>query len=50
MASAMKQDKLWTAALLVITGPAKRALLEKTEGLPVAALIEALQPRILWAE
>lgn len=39
-----------TAALLVITGPAKRALLEKTEGLPVAALIEALQPRILWAE
>jgi 6-phosphogluconolactonase len=37
-------------ALLVITGAAKRSLLENVDGLPVAALIDAVQPRILWAD
>ena len=36
--------------LLVVTGDAKRAVLEKADGLPVAALIDAVHPRILWAE
>lgn len=36
--------------LLVITGAAKRALLERAEGLPVAALIDGVHPRILWAD
>ena len=39
-----------TTTLLVITGGAKRALLEKADGLPVAALIDAVHPRILWAD
>jgi 6-phosphogluconolactonase len=39
-----------TTTLLVITGGAKRALLERAEGLPVAALIDAVHPRILWAD
>jgi 6-phosphogluconolactonase len=36
--------------LLVVTGGAKRALLERADGLPVAVLIEAARPRILWAD
>ena len=39
-----------TTTLLVITGDAKRALLERADGLPVAALIGAVHPRILWAD
>ncbi len=39
-----------TATLLVVTGAAKRAVLEQAAGLPVATLIDAVQPRILWAE
>ena len=37
--------------LLVITGDAKRAVLEtaRENHLPVVAMIDALQPRILWA-
>lgn len=38
------------AVLLLATGAAKRAVLEAPDGLPVAALIDAVQPRILWAE
>lgn len=37
-------------AILLVTGTAKRAVLEKADGLPVAALIETAQPRILWAD
>jgi 6-phosphogluconolactonase len=40
------------SVLLAITGAAKRATLARAsdEHLPVAAMIAALQPRILWAE
>lgn len=37
-------------ALLLVTGAAKRAVLNKVDGLPVASLIETAQLRILWAE
>ena len=36
--------------LLLVTGAAKRAVLEAADGLPVAALIDAVHPRILWAD
>lgn len=36
--------------LLVVTGAAKRSLLERADGLPVATLIGAVHPRILWAD
>jgi 6-phosphogluconolactonase len=39
-----------SATLLLVTGAAKRAVLENVDGLPVAALIETAQPRILWAD
>ena len=40
------------SVLLVVTGAAKRETLMRArhEQLPVAAMIAALQPRILWAE
>ncbi len=38
------------ASILLVTGAAKRTLLAHPDGLPVAALIGAAQPRILWAE
>lgn len=38
------------STILLVTGAAKRAVLEKADGLPVAALIETAQPRILWAD
>jgi 6-phosphogluconolactonase len=36
--------------ILLVTGAAKRAVLDDVDGLPVAALIETAQPRILWAD
>ena len=40
------------SVLLLVTGAAKRDTLERARAdhLPVAAMIDALQPRILWAE